>query len=572
MSTKKGTTWDVTPKRNREFTCESLEQNIPKCKNVTKPYRLLESRSACTWKFLSREIGTKNVYSNMMTIPIITSFMTDAQGKSAVKKCVEAMVNGMFNEDESKVGEKFYNTIVEVCERLRLCNVEWNRKMGAPAEQMYKTLNPHITYLNPMYKETVRNLLFLQEIMGVINKPSFVEGSQYHVILAGKRERFTTIDPAIDELCKHKSPRECENDDRCVFRRTSKGSKECISAQRHRTIRAGDDTSYYVQEVPDKIVYRPKCLYFIISGNAGIFRQYKVLNSSLSETKNISIVFPPFGGNSKETSYGFGVYYWGGYIQNVPAIVSGKASAGNVGVQIGLWRWIESWYSTCLRQMEESNSIDRDNDHIYITGVSLGGALANLASFKLLQLGYKHVHMYACGAPRVGDANFNRYMGLADLEPDSANYIRFTNLVKDNKFYCQFDPICKFPPNQWSFWGLSGYGHLRFVDNPRIRLMGAGLTFNPVLSTFENQPEYDMIPYAKARRMWLTSMNKYVHIGADCESHWGFVHSIGSYSAMAFYGQNIFDGSDSEKPYNDRDYYASYDAIRNMDDVECDEK
>lgn len=548
----------------------SVQHGIPDCKGMIDLFRIFESRSACMWNFLSRRIGTNNVFSNMLTIPIITSFLNDSDAKRVIETTVDAMSNGMFNDTETDKQQIFIDNIIKLSLKLRNCNMAWNRNTPDINKITYK-LNPEVVFLNKKYSELIRNSLFLQEIMGVINKDSFVEGTQYYVVIKNGKEELADVDPKLDKFCRQKSNSQCSQEPRCVVRTSSTNKKSCVSVQRHRSIKSGNSSSYYIQEAPNEIVYKPLCLYYIVSGNAGIFRQYKPTGKRdvLRKTKRVSIVFPPFGDDFKSSVSGFMVYYWGGYIQDINAKANGHSGSGKVGVQIGLWKWINSWYDSCVTRLEQEGQIDPDHDHIYVTGVSLGGALANLASFKLLQRGYKYVHMYAMGAPRVGDENFNQWMNNCNLQSDSANYVRFVNVVKDNKFYTEFDPVAKFPPNQMSFWDYTGYGNLRFVDNPRIRLIGGGMTFNPVFKTFTTQPEYDMLPFAHARRLFINNINKLTPIGGDCENNWGFIHSISAYSAMVLNGQNIYDGIDSTKPHKQRDYYASFSAIRNLNDAKC---
>ena len=169
------------------------------------------------------------------------------------------------------------------------------------------------------------------------------------------------------------------------------------------------------------------------------------------------------------------------------------------------------------------------------------------------------MHYYAFGAPRVGDERLTEYMNEADFGGDSANYVRLNNVIKNGRFTCQFDPVCKFPPKQMGLLSPLGYS-LNFHDNSRLRGMSGGLTFNLVFNTFDAQPEYDMIE----KTIYGNLYNHLTPLGGACAEHWDYVHSLNAYHEEVIIGHPYF-GGDTANPRN-IDYY---DAIRNLDKYPC---
>lgn len=81
--------------------------------------------------------------------------------------------------------------------------------------------------------------------------------------------------------------------------------------------------------------------------------------------------------------------------------------------------------------------------NIYVTGHSLGGALAYLATGHIIKLGYKVGALYTLGSPRVGDALYEKW---------------FTNMF-EGKFTARIvhhkDPVPHLPFKDWGFRHLT---------------------------------------------------------------------------------------------------------------------
>ena len=516
-----------TPMKTQVSVCQNVSGEIRQCSEVSQLPRLLESRSACLYEYLVKTLGKDKVFSTYLTVPIVLSFVEDGKFcQDFIQAESELFCIGIglsATEQRKQAG-----TIQNIMRKLLDCNREWNRNLRDYGK-IVRTVRAAAVYRNPFYDNTIQTLIFVKEVLGVIGKSNFQEGSEYYIDY--EKGEIATIDKKRDKKCVSLSEQECKRDRDCSVRVTSKGGKACINSQRYRTIQPEQKSSYYVLEngyAEQKVIYKPLCLFHIISDNAGIFQQY---DKDLTPTGEYTIVFPPFGGDTQSNIKAFWTFYWKGYLKTVPT-----NKGPDVGVQIGLLEYIDAWLDACW------NVIDRipKKAHIYVSGVSLGAALANIAAFRLADMGYKHVHMYAFGGPRVGDEAFRTYMESGILEKDSANYVRFNNVLKEKTFYTQFDPVCKFPINTWSTWSAVGM-HLRYVDNPLMRCMGGGLTFSPVFETYSTQPDYDMLPFDQIRRMFLYDVNKDTPVGANCDNHWPTVHSVGSYETENFIGQRDFD-------------------------------
>jgi len=444
------------------------------CKGILDPKTMLQSRSACIFKYLDSE---KN--SSTLTLPIILSFV---KNKELVRRVVG-------NSDRVKI------------KYLLGVNKKWNSDMDKK-ELDYIVDNIDVKCvrmgknISSEFTETYNSILFLEEIMGVIDKKNFVERGDYYI----KNNRIENIDKKKDILCKN--DRKCSNVN-CINRTTSKGGKECINKQRYRT------DEYYIL---NDTIYRLLCKSKIVSGYSGIFRHYTKDNIP---TDKYTIVFPFFGEKIVDLFRGFNAFYLNGYITRV--LCKNKR---HVGIIKGLYDAVNSWYKTCQTVLE---AIPKKST-IYIVGCSLGGALSNIVSFLLLEKGYKNIHMYALGSPRVGDEDFREYINNSNLSYDSANYIRFNNILSKKTFYTQFDPVIKFPVRK---------SHKLFANNGRMRCMASGITFNP-LNMIDNQPDYEMFSFSKS-----------FPVDRKCKKLWYYVHSIPAYGHAFFadIGKNaeIFD-------------------------------
>lgn len=550
-------------KKSKDFLespdCSYVISNIRRCSQVSEYNRLLESRSACLYEFYKKKVfgGEEDkVFTTYLTLPIVLSFVNDTKFiDNALLQVHNAFIQG--TGDSEKKRDKH----IKLTKTLITCNKEWNQKLRETTE-ISRHLNPLCVWsekgISGFFTETLRSILFLQQIMGVIDKKSFQEGSEFFLNI--EKDKVQEISEKMDKLCASRNLDNCESDSNCVRRPTSTGDFKCINKQRYRTMTPGDKSSYYVLEDPytdSKLVYRPLCVTRIISGSSGVFQQYKIVAGKPVANGKYTIVFPPFGGSTwRDKINGFVSMYVKGYITDVKAIRSGNAPGGTVGILWGLWTAIQRWYSECGVILSKIPK----NSHISIVGCSLGGALSNVASFKLIQEGFTNVHMYALGAPRVGDEKFANYINKCILSEDSANYVRFNSVIKDDTFYTEFDPVAKFPINTWSFLAPVGQ-HLRFVDNGRLRCMGAGMTFNPVLGTFGTQPDYDMMPYEQARRLGY-NINKETPVGGDCENLFVLIHSISAYSANNFVGARDYD-EDNPK------YTDYFDHVINLNKENC---
>lgn len=530
-------------------------KNIRVCQDVYIPYRLLENRAGCIFEYLRKIKG--NVFLTYLVLPVVLSFTDDEKFRNEVIHQIpfifsQGMVEAEYlSRNESKNEVEMNRLLIT---NLLSCNDSWNKKL-----KNYKEIKDKISVemipFNPKFYKTCQSVLFLKEIMGVISRDTFQEQTNY--FLNWGELKLNKISVASDRKCKSYAVDSCIKDKDCTLRINSKGGKDCINKERFRTMKPGDKNAYYILEdnaQEKRILYRPLCIHYIISNNSGIFQHQEMKDGVYTDINEYTIVFPPFGGDFKSSVNGFWAFYWNGYIQNVYT-----KEGGYVGIQKGLLQYIDEWFESCRKVLLKIPK----NAEIYVVGCSLGGALTNICCFRLLQEGFRHVHMYALGAPRVGDENFKKYMEKSKLEIDSANYVRMNGVVKNNKFHIQFDPVTRFPENTWSAWSIVG-SHLRYVDNPKLRLFEAGLSFNPVFETFTTQPEFDMLPFDQARRLFLYKPNEGLPIDGNCEEIFPFLHSIGAYSYNNFTGARDFEPLGKRVAYTD-----FYDRIIDLNVEKC---
>ena len=69
-----------------QFTCtQVIDSGINYCKEVVKPIRYFESRSACMFAFMIKQgIPPNEIFSSCMTIPILASFIPDEKKARSV--------------------------------------------------------------------------------------------------------------------------------------------------------------------------------------------------------------------------------------------------------------------------------------------------------------------------------------------------------------------------------------------------------------------------------------------------------------------------------------------------------
>jgi len=378
------------------------------------------------------------------------------------------------------------------------------------------------------FVDTYLSLKFMSEIWGVINLKSWKAEKAPYFEKGGKLVPFSK---EKDKVCGAKKNLglegkvECEKLPECIWRASSVLEKTCMNAERYSTFQGGSPTAYVMENPLEKkkfVVFKPLGIYYLITGNIGVFERQSHNPKGELFHDGYTITFPAFDTASitydfvKQTAFTM-------FIRAYNINVKTKTGA-NVGVHQGYHDYLKAWYDTSVKPL----NIKKDA-HIYLVGISLGGALANVAAFILHNEGFTNIHLYAFGAPRVGDTAFASYMETK-LSSDSYNYVAVKGIVKEEKCHLQYDPVCKFPPNTWSTFGYVGY-HLRFADNPKLRGFTGGLSFVPTDLGYTEQPDYDMTcPKCELSTKTL--------IGSACTNHWGFVHSFDPYSYEVFFGNN----------------------------------
>lgn len=529
--------WRVYDKTS--FHC-NIKSDMRQCKLVSQIPRMLESRSACIYEFL-KKYGFNNIFTNAMTIPIVLSFIenTDLRNKLFDIVYKKFIPN---NPSDLRLNK-------EVGKKLLECNIKWNTKMyKEDLLNILRNLDVTVVGNNPLYYNTLEDLQFLSESYSIVNRPNFISRSGYWY--SQKNTKAYPVDKKLNAICA-KMAKNCQSP--CFERISLDKKKSCVNKQIYRDFsgKLPKPSAYYImnsEQTNQLIMYVPLCLYHAITGNIGIFRKIRLDSNKkpVKDEPSYTITFPLMDPkNYIDTARGFYTFYYKSYLYPV------NIRSGRVGIHDGFLTYITKWYKTCFEKLGISK-----NAHINLVGVSLGAGLANVATFYLLQQGYINLHMYAFGSPRVGDINYNKYMNSTGLlSKDSANYVRFTNIVKKDVFYTQFDPVCKFPPSQdWTIFSPAGYS-LKFVDNPRLKIMNAGLLFNPILGCYYSQPDYNMIDVSDASRL-----NRNTPLGSSCVNYWSKIHSLSTYDVTEFVGHLDAEG----KRYNDY-----FDAVYDIEKFPC---
>jgi len=557
-----------THKKGKDETFKKIQcyisDTMPRCNLVSNANRMFESRSACMYHFLTEFLGEKRFLSEYMTIPILASlsdmpiesykllckniitniFNTYDNSDGMLKKSAHRMLLGIQNNIKTTdknygIVDEFYNLMFRLLE----CNNSWNDSMNKNYLSSIKTslMLSNIVENESHHRNMLLNIKFYREILGVMNEESYVLRSEWNPVLSDTLPAQYTedyIEPKWVDECSKRSIDDCGktlvDKDPLSSCKVRKG--RCISSSLYKNP-AKDG-----YEIDSRYIFRPLCLYKIIVGNCGIYRRYDnpdlLTNETMiyHETNKYTIVFPPFDFKGKTASEktceviaSFNVFYQNSYIKDI------KFGGITVGVHAGFYSWIESWYKQC----NISTLIKNKAAEISIVGVSLGGALANVATFYLLTKAYTNIHMYAYGAPRVGDTRFSEFISNNEnIVSDSANFVRFNNVVDMKTFYTQCDPVCKMPPSQFNY-----LYNLSFSDNPRIKIMAGSLLFNDVFNMLGSQPDYNMsAPFS--------TLSKKTKLTNRCAKYWPQVHSVDSY------GYDVLTGE--LKYWNDLDGYEGY--------------
>ena len=534
-------------------TCGKLAYSNVICDSKQKEL-WFQLRSECLYNFyLKNGLTPDKIFAPMLITPIFAGFIKPRSQYGETKdQRIDEYVNWIydtyFSQSKNKTEVKY---ITDIGLELANCNSIWFRNAFPKFNIDYDVISE-----DPKYLETLNHLDFLPEILGVIGRDTFVTKREY--IFA--QNKLSKLQDKDSKECRQiKSIPDCEENIKCVYR---KGI--CEAANRVRTVEPGNPNAYYIFEEDfirdgkkkkEMLLFKPLSKCFIITGYSGIFRRYNLDSKGHAiETNKYTIIFPPFDGQSgpQDKSIfnlfnyrfdfwnGFLAFYKGQYIQDVKVRETNEI----VGVSSGLFSFINDWYNKCFEPLK----IPLDAE-FYIVGTSLGAALTNICAFYLLNMGYKNIHYYAMGSPRVGDERFKLFMEKSKknklFKEDSYNYVRFNYVIKDGKFQTQFDPTCKFPKKQEGWIGKLDYSNV-----PNLRTFGAGVTVDVYdLDTYQYQPDHDMIYNDPS-----------VPVYDKCEAFWSYAHSVSAYS------KNLFLGVRQEV---DIPYINDFDQIINIDKVPC---
>lgn len=526
LSTKKQRTANISR------GCLINTSTFKDCSMVSEHNRLFQSRSACLYGYLKSIKFDDNypIFSNMLTVPILLSF-TNLSDKSIEQNLRQAVENMFFSQQE-------FETIVTMLEGLYECNKEWNIRMDSTLLNNIKNdIRIEPVFFNNQYDDILKYTQFLGESLGVINRPNFIDQTDSYLSVSNKK--LAKIDPKVTAECESRQKNDiksCEKDSKCILRTTSRKDvkvSECINATTFRSLRDVGGNRAYIQFKSNisrkKNVFMSRFVMEALGGWGAIFDEYDVKGSLLNATSKVLVTFPTYDNPTQPGKVGlvcFGVNSFRTFYSNAYLV-----KKNNIPIHAGFYSYIDIWYKQGFSKLSYNKT-----QPIHIIGTSLGGALTNVCAFYLRQMGYTNVTWYAYGAPRVGGKEYFEYMSAQKWGVSSGNYVKFMNVIKDDgEFFTEFDPVTKYPINQMSFISTFGYSSL-FVSNPLMRCMGGGYTWNPVLGTYDTQPDYEMFLDHK--------INRYTPVGADCSTHYPDLHSLGAYGYTVLAGSVDYNPSD----------------------------
>lgn len=163
------------------------------------------------------------------------------------------------------------------------------------------------------------------------------------------------------------------------------------------------------------------------------------------------------------------------------------SSWGNVKVHRGFYNALKEVYQdvrTYVREQIQQNG----NRKVFLTGHSLGGALATVCAYRFQQVGSVYVHgVYTFGAPRVGDKDFKKLY-------DSVLLSRTYRWVNDDDFAAKMPDFAGAPSpitNVTTYYHVGQLNHIH--ANGTVDMNHPD--FEPVLTLSDS--DHNMIGYCE---------------------------------------------------------------------------
>lgn len=134
---------------------------------------------------------------------------------------------------------------------------------------------------------------------------------------------------------------------------------------------------------------------------------------------------------------------------------------GNVGMN--------SFFNTVSSYFCEKVKFPPDVTKLYITGISMGGAIGQCFYYHFVQNHKMPTKIFSFGSPRVGDKNLHDWF---EKNVDIKNYV----LVKNNKI----DPVCLFPSGgeYINNANLKTIGRISKISQPDTEITFKSLLYN----------------------------------------------------------------------------------------------
>lgn len=521
---------DMKVESDDEKELKSVDMKMMRnCPNVLDISELLQARAACIFEYLSKTRHPYKKIATFLILPAILSFNPTPY----FRKMFKIILTGITRFFQDKKNKETFNYPSLTEEEIQVLgasllelNEHWNSQMDVNKRQ-YVEENIHLE--NGLGDELTllrKSVKFYQQ---VFNLGEMFEEKYSNYYADFKDNKMVLMDNEQIQTCNQTPKDMCEKSGVCKVRFSKSEQKwHCFSREKIRSIKEG---GYYIfVDGNTQSVYKTIKKSVVSAGDVYIFHEHAVENETIIPTNNYVVIFPPF----QQRNFGDVGNAFYNYMFRGLATVSHKNSdvfniPENVSTSLAFYKEVRIFMDENIRIFK--NIKKNPNAEIIVIGISMGGSYANILAFLLVKYGYKNIHLYACGSPRVGNQGFNTFMTKAyaegRLSKDSGNYIKSNTFIeydqdkKLKRFVLQYDPIAKFP---------TGY-----ADNPLLKAYGEGFLYNPlVFGEFKRQSDYhhSVFPLTEQFSKLINlnfSIGKNIFGVRTCKKKWGDIHSVGAY-------------------------------------------
>lgn len=461
--------------------------DIRHCEGLTKLLDMLTIRTACMYEYLRKNIRDPevNITGNMLTVPVLLSFMFTSRldTRNLFKESFDNYYRDIDTDKKGKY-KKLMNDLL-------LVNFGWNNEMTQEAYRLlYNGLQTQYIHGNEYFNMFLLSMELVRIENWKLRYDNYIEDGSVdsHPDRARKLEFYVDWDEGMVKKVTDKR-------------------------QRYRTTTPGLPTSYFSVVYGSinifKIIGKHK-MTGLLDQDAGIYERFFVNQpyngdnwrdfekGGLIPTKEIFITFPWF-------EISLSNVYNTRFTGSVEIDIDGQKYV----IWKALYNSVQNWYVNSFSKIDNIEKYQNNNNPgtaIYIAGHSLGGAQANVAALLLYLNGYRNVHFYGFGSPRIGGEKLSALMDNLFANSDSMNVMNIRYIYSGRHFWVEYDPVTKYP-------NLPEYSR-----NGRVFAIESGFIFKPVFGTYNNQPGYDFGKITGAAHSLLP-------INDRCGKHWDNIHT-----------------------------------------------